>query len=218
MHRWEPDSKEEAEAACRVLYALAAEPKVPAGAVQPMDVQGTGEPARGGGMSLVRRSFSMMTRSSHKEAVVTQPGPDLARVSSSSTINSLGGTSGAGSGGGPASSFSLCARRHSQHGQQQQQAAKYVQQLRTDRSRSEVSRTYKSLYEAVLVSEGAFRQLQHTAVSQQQQTTNRGSVESTPSAAGVHVEAALDELIEELEPGVLPIPLILLTLLGPNLA
>ena len=110
--RWEPDSKEEAEATTRALAALAAEPKqlrfqAPSGASA--SVAGSRRESERGGMALMRRSLSMMTRSSSREApgasaaaggAAARP-PDLSRASSGS-VRSLGGASAAGSAhGGP---------------------------------------------------------------------------------------------------------------------
>ena len=130
VQRWEPDSREEAEAASRTLYALMAEPKQ-------LRIQAPGDPTPsaaasrresergggggGGGMALVRRSLSMMgARTSFREGgsgsvaggALAQAGPvgiggppDLSRASSGS-VRSLGGISAAGSGRGPSVSFS----------------------------------------------------------------------------------------------------------------
>lgn len=120
--RWEPDSKEEAEAASRALYALTVEPRPPSGKqlrIQAPGVDGLGPLAVGrfeseqqigrgsGGMGgIVRRSLSVIVRGSGSGggsggggAAGGQPGaaaggqpPNLARTSSSST-RSIGGAS-----------------------------------------------------------------------------------------------------------------------------
>ncbi|KAL4459113.1 hypothetical protein ABPG75_013978 [Micractinium tetrahymenae] len=122
--RWEPDSKEEAEAASRALYALTVEPKPPSG--KQLRIQAPGEDVLGplavgrheseqqmgrssGGMgSIVRRSLSVIVRGSGGASVAGgaaaiggQPSgglapPNLARNSSSS-VRSAGGASAAGS-------------------------------------------------------------------------------------------------------------------------
>lgn len=122
--RWEPDSKEEAEAASRALYALTVEPK-PASSKQ-LRIQAPGEDGLGplglgryeseqqlgrgsGGVGgIVRRSLSVIVRGSGGGSVASSaaasggpPGgapapPNLARTSSSS-VRSGGGASVAGS-------------------------------------------------------------------------------------------------------------------------
>lgn len=166
VQRWEPDSREEADAAGRALCALMAEPKQ-------LRIQAPGDPApsaaasrrdseRGGsGMALVRRSLSMMGgRASFREggagsvsgAAMALAGPlgssgppDLSRTSSSS-VRSLGGISATGSGRGPSVSFSHYytaphggpgALRSSLHHAAQQQASAAAAARQLQRLRSD---------------------------------------------------------------------------------
>ncbi len=156
VQRWEPDSREEGEAASRALYALTSEPKQlrfqAPGAPSSSAASSRRESERGsGGMAMVRRSFSLMTRSSIKEtnegsvaggsAAAVGP-PDLARASSGS-VRSLGGVSAAGSGRGVAQSFSHCystlhVTTGQQRGQHAQAAPGRLQRMRSDRTASTV--------------------------------------------------------------------------------
>jgi hypothetical protein len=153
VQRWEPDSREEGEAASRALYALTAEPKQlrfqAPGAPSSSAASSRRESERGGGMAMVRRSFSLMTRSSIKEtnegsvaggSVAAAGPPDLARASSGS-VRSVGGASAAGSARGLAQSFShfystlhVTAGQH--RGQQVQAAPGRLQRMRSDRTTS----------------------------------------------------------------------------------
>jgi len=158
VQRWEPDSREEGEAASRALYALTSEPKQlrfqAPGAPSSSAASSRRESERGG-MAMVRRSFSLMTRSSIKEtnegsvaggsAVAVGP-PDLARASSGS-VRSLGGVSAAGSGRGVAQSFShfystLHVTAGQQRGQHAQAGPGRLQRMRSDRTASKIGRAH----------------------------------------------------------------------------
>ena len=139
VRRWEPESREEAEAASRALHALSSEAKQPlsaAAAAQPkqLRIQAPGDDAPQAG--LVRRSFSMMGPRSGSGGSIAggsaalAPGgagggpPDLSRLSSGS-VRSLGGASASGSARGQPSftthAFSsLATSQQQQRGQQQQ--------------------------------------------------------------------------------------------------
>lgn len=156
VQRWEPDSREEGEAASRALYALTSEPKqlrfqAPVAPSSSAASSRRESERGGGGMAMVRRSFSLMTRSSIKEsnegsvaggsAAAAGP-PDLARASSGS-VRSVGGVSAAGSGRGPTHSFShfystLHVTAGQQRGQQGQAALGRLQRMRSDRTTSTV--------------------------------------------------------------------------------
>ncbi|KAL4854190.1 PH [Chlorella vulgaris] len=116
VRRWEPESKEEAEAASRLLNALASEPRQlrfqPPGEAEPAmqgsarsGMDGSHQPGEKANVGIVRRSFSMIaSRSSITSGGGSGGGggggpPNLARLSSSSaqSVRSVGGASAAGS-------------------------------------------------------------------------------------------------------------------------
>jgi hypothetical protein len=126
VRRWEPESKEEGEAAARVLAALAAEPKAPRTQSGEGDGSngggaGRGDSARPGGGrergGIVRRSFSMIAASARSGSGGSGNGnggggggggpPALGRLSSGSmhSVRSVGGASAAGSARGYHPSF-----------------------------------------------------------------------------------------------------------------
>lgn len=157
VQRWEPDSREEGEAASRMLYALTSEPKQlrfqAPGAPSSSAASSRRESERGGGggMAMVRRSFSLMTRSSIKEAhegsvaggsAAAAGPPNLSRASSGS-VRSVGAASAAGSGRGLAQSFghfysTLHVTAGQQRAQQVQLAPGRLQRMRSDRTTSTV--------------------------------------------------------------------------------